>query len=85
MKIIGGAGFGSSPQPPFQESPREFGSAESECNCGGQHDSSPGNPESDDNNMLGNAELLQRHGPREDLYAPAGTDGNESGGRPNSA
>ena len=67
MQNIDRAGFGSGHQPSFQELFREIGCAESECNRSGQHDSSPSYAESHDDDVLGNAELLQRHGAREDL------------------
>ena len=58
MEIIDCARFGSGHQSAFQELFREIGCAESEGNRSGQHDSSPGNAESHDDDVLGNAKLF---------------------------
>ena len=80
MEIVVRVGFGSVYQSSLQELFGKIGGAESECDGSGQHNSSPGNAESYDDDVLGNAELFERHGGREDLYAPSRTGCDESGG-----
>ena len=71
MEIIDCARSWSGQQSSFQEPFREIGRAEPKCNRSGQYDSSPGNAESHDDDVSSNAELLQCHGPCEDLDAPS--------------
>ena len=80
MEIVIRVGFGSIDQSSLQELFGKIRGAKPKCNGSGQHNPSPGNAESHDDDVLGNAELFERHGGRKDLYTPSRTGCDESGG-----
>src|SRR5262245_6722841 len=73
-----------SPRPscdaPFQKFLGEIFPAESESDGGGEHDATPGNAEPHYNDVLGNAQLFERHGSCEQQDAPA-SDGRDEPSR----
>ncbi len=60
-------------QPSFQEVFRQVFSTESERQRCGEHQSAPSDPESDDHDVLGDAELFEGHRHRQQLNAPSGS------------
>src|SRR5678810_980239 len=59
----------------------QVGCAKTECDGAGQHQSAPCDAKAYDNDVLGNSQLFERHGSRQQLKTPSRTVGDESSRR----